>query len=489
MTYHRTFDASSSDSLAKLARWIRPGTTVLELGSAIGYFTEFLAARVRAVDVVEIDAEAAKQAARHARRVIVADLEADAWVEALGDAAYDTIVCADVLEHVRDGAKLLGRLRDRLSPGGELLLSVPNVAHDAIIASLIDERFDYAGEGLLDPTHVRLYTWRSLALLLRDAGFGILEWDATALAAFQTELRVRTEALPASVRQALEARPRGRVYQWLVRAARDAHDRVPEPPVIHAQERVPVRLLYADRAEALALERAVNAWLPPGDPVHLEWPIPTPSAALRVLLADRIGVVRITDCRLMQGNDVLWTLGDQASVRLSRSLVCGDAQTFVLAEPAAWFEPVLSAEIASRADRLVATLAWPAGIAEAGEFGAFTALAGAHVESDAAKMRMRDVALFNERRHADEVAAHRETREWLDGVKSELARAESALAQRNADVDHLEDAVDALKGENARLDAAISAQERLIAYRQSARWWLRLPLLRVRLLWHRWRSA
>ena len=32
-----------------------------------------------------------------------------------------------------------------------------------------------------------------------------------------------------------------------------------------------------------------------------------------------------------------------------------------------------------------------------------------------------------------------------------------------------------------RLERAIAAQERIIAYRQSARWWLKLPWLRVRL--------
>ena len=66
---------------------------------------------------------------------------------------YDFIVCADVLEHLRDGARLLARLRPLLAPGGELLLSVPNVAHAAIIAGLFDDRFEYGGEGLLDPTH------------------------------------------------------------------------------------------------------------------------------------------------------------------------------------------------------------------------------------------------------------------------------------------------------------------------------------------------
>jgi hypothetical protein len=41
--------------------------------------------------------------------------------------------------------------------------------------------------------------------------------------------------------------------------------------------------------------------------------------------------------------------------------------------------------------------------------------------------------------------------------------------------------IDALRAEGERLERALAAQERIIAYRQSARWWLALPWLRVKL--------
>ncbi len=95
---------------------------------------------------------------------------------------------------------------------------MPNVAHAAIIAGLFDDRFEYGGEGLLDPTHLRLYTWRSLGELLRDAGFRILDWDATELTPYATEFRTRVEALVPALREALGAGTRHHAYQWLVRA-------------------------------------------------------------------------------------------------------------------------------------------------------------------------------------------------------------------------------------------------------------------------------
>jgi O-antigen biosynthesis protein len=488
MSYSRTFDMSGSDSLAKLARWVRSGTTVLELGSASGYFTEFLASRAQAVDIVEIDADAAAQASRYARRTVVADLDDDRWADQLDGVRYDTIVCADVLEHLRDGARLLARLRDLLAPGGELLLSVPNVAHDAIIANLVDDRFEYGGEGLLDPTHVRLYTWRSLASALREAGFGIREWDATTLPAFETEFRVRIESLLPAFRNALGKRPRGRVYQWLVRASPDAPDEQPEPPAIDTGEHVPVRLLYANEPDALSLDRAVIARLPiGGGPVELEWQIPAPASALRLLLADRAGLIRIGACRLQHGNELLWSLDDgDASARRAPSVVRVDAHTFAVTAPDGWLEPAVAPEIMQRADRLRATLAWPSDLAEPGEFMVFAALAKAHAEQVEATARMRDelvgVAMDHDRKHADEIAAHAQTRASLNHVQA-------ALARRNADVAQLEETAAAYRAENARLDAAVTTQERIIGYRQSLRWWLRLPFVRVKLWWHRLTQA
>ena len=86
MSYRRVFDAGGADSLAKLARWVRPGSSVLELGAATGYFTEHLHAQGCTVDIVEVDAAAAAEAGRFARRMVVADLDADAWIREIGGA-------------------------------------------------------------------------------------------------------------------------------------------------------------------------------------------------------------------------------------------------------------------------------------------------------------------------------------------------------------------------------------------------------------------
>jgi SAM-dependent methyltransferase len=106
---------------------------------------------------VELDPVAASIAATRIDRVIEVDLDS---VERLPDDAplFDLIVCGDVLEHLRDPGRLLRVLGANLSPRGELIACVPNVAHWSVIADLLRGRFDYADQGLLDRTHVHLFT-------------------------------------------------------------------------------------------------------------------------------------------------------------------------------------------------------------------------------------------------------------------------------------------------------------------------------------------
>jgi SAM-dependent methyltransferase len=109
----------------------------------------------------------------------------------------------------------------------------------------------------------------------------------------------------------------------------------------------------------------------------------------------------------------------------------------------------------------------------------------------------RDAALARQGehvRHLEEIAAYRERivverdaqladsnalRESLseerDGLAHALGSARQAMAAQSAECE--------------RLERAISAQERIIAYRQSARWWFSLPWLRVRLWWQRLRGG
>ena len=483
MIYERTIDLDAGDSLAKLARWIRPGTTVLELGAATGYFTAHLHTAGCIVDVIELDPVAAARAAPHARRTIVADLDTEAWVAPLGDARYEVIVCADVLEHLREPGRLLTHLRERLVEGGELLVSVPNVAHGAIVARLIDDHFEYGGEGLLDPTHLHLYTWRSLQRLLNDAGFTVLTWDSTTIESFDTEFRIRVESLRPPLREVLTARPHAHVYQWLARAGIGGVD-AGDPPPTRAVESIPVRLLSAHAPRALSLDHAPTVRVPIGaGTIECSWPIAPGSGVVRLLLADRTGLMRIDRCQVQSGPVALWELGDAAgTLRCSEGVVPLGDGLYAVARPDGWVEPDVAPELLVRADRMTATLAWPGSVAEAGDYPVLAALVTALGRSRAD----REVAMERRIRELEqallaEQQLHADTRQVHCEARRRLAEAEDALALRHAHILELGDSIAAYRAEAGRLEEALAVRERTISYRQSFRWWLALPLFRVRL--------
>ena len=60
-------------------------------------------------------------------------------------------------------------------PTGQLLISVPNAGYCGLVAELMQGEFLYREEGLLDKTHLRFFTRRSLQRFLRRAWLGALK--------------------------------------------------------------------------------------------------------------------------------------------------------------------------------------------------------------------------------------------------------------------------------------------------------------------------
>jgi len=107
-----------------------------------------------------------------------------------------------------------------------------------------------------------------------------------------------------------------------------------------------------------------------------------------------------------------------------------------------------------------------------------------------ALLKERDGALDRQThhvRHLEALVAERDAR--LAGHDRELAARERTWREaRDAAEATLRQERVVSADERARLERAIAALERLVAYRQSVRWWLKLPLVRVRLLWKRLRG-
>jgi glycosyltransferase involved in cell wall biosynthesis len=87
---------------------------------------------------------------------------------------YDHLLLLDVIEHLKQPELFLERLRSQFDHQPKtLILTTPNVAFVVQRVALILGQFNYGKAGILDRTHTRLFTFRSLRYLLRDAGFRI----------------------------------------------------------------------------------------------------------------------------------------------------------------------------------------------------------------------------------------------------------------------------------------------------------------------------
>jgi len=89
---------------------------------------------------------------------------------------YDHLLLLDVIEHLKDPEQFMAELRQQFDyMPRKLVLTTPNVSFIVQRLMLLAGQFNYGKAGILDRTHTRLFTFRSLRHLLRDNGFRIKE--------------------------------------------------------------------------------------------------------------------------------------------------------------------------------------------------------------------------------------------------------------------------------------------------------------------------
>jgi SAM-dependent methyltransferase len=147
-------------------------TDLLELGCAAGLLGQTVKARQPCRYVgVELDPFAAGIAANTLDQVTVLDLDDTALP--FEPESFDCVVCADVLEHIKDPWGALDQLFGLLRPGGRIVVSIPNVRNLGVMAELAAGDWAYVDAGILDRTHLRFFTRRSFERALLGAGFEI----------------------------------------------------------------------------------------------------------------------------------------------------------------------------------------------------------------------------------------------------------------------------------------------------------------------------
>lgn len=120
------------------------------------------------VDGVSLNPREVEIASGWYRHVLLADLDSVVLSDLFRGQRYDVIVCADVLEHLKDPQRLLSQCENLLEFNGQLITSVPNVGYCGLVADLIEGDFRYRSEGLLDSSHLRFLYPQFALSIFRD---------------------------------------------------------------------------------------------------------------------------------------------------------------------------------------------------------------------------------------------------------------------------------------------------------------------------------
>lgn len=141
---------------------------VLEVGCATGRFSQLLPLASE-IWGVEPDKKAAELARNRMHTVLCGTYEQVA--QDLPENHFDLLICNDVMEHMSDPEAFLHVVRAKLKPDAVLVGSLPNVLHITALAKLLALRdWRYSESGILDRTHLRFFTPKSMRRMLEECG-------------------------------------------------------------------------------------------------------------------------------------------------------------------------------------------------------------------------------------------------------------------------------------------------------------------------------
>ncbi len=191
---------------------------ILEIGTSTGYLSKILMERGNRVTGIEIDPEAGSIAGNYCDQMIIGDIETLSLDEYLDPVSFDVIICGDVLEHLKNPAIILKKIRKFLKPDGYIVVSLPNFCHGDVLLNLMNGDFHYTSRGLLDETHLHFFGLKNIYSFFSDCGCQIRDLHTTNLDIGNTELKVDDKKIPGDLLTFIRSLPDSSIYQFVFAA-------------------------------------------------------------------------------------------------------------------------------------------------------------------------------------------------------------------------------------------------------------------------------
>lgn len=154
----------------------RPIRCALDIGCAAGGTGAYIKERHKNARVIgiEVNRSAAKIAEQRLDQVLVGKFEdIDFAAAGIRRGSIDTVIVADVLEHLYDPWSVLTRLQPWLSMDAQIIASIPNVRNLKLMEDMASGYWRYEDAGLLDITHIRFFTLREIRRFFHETGYHV----------------------------------------------------------------------------------------------------------------------------------------------------------------------------------------------------------------------------------------------------------------------------------------------------------------------------
>ena len=150
---------------------------ILDIGCGTGILGAFLKREQNCfVAGVEINQSAFQSALSNLDQVVKGNFETiDLPFE---NNFFDVVVMGDVLEHLVNPINSLNKIHPLLKENGEILITVPNIKHWKVVSKLIfNDSWQYEDWGILDYTHMRFFTKKSIKNIIVNQNYSISKID------------------------------------------------------------------------------------------------------------------------------------------------------------------------------------------------------------------------------------------------------------------------------------------------------------------------
>ncbi len=148
---------------------------ILDVGCSEGTFCNMISRPDRELWGVEINPDAAKAASKVCHKVLVGDF--NSIFDQLPENYFDCVIFNDVLEHIYSPWDTIQQVKLLLSSDGVLVSSIPNFRYisNLITEVVVEGEFRYKPEGgILDDTHIRFFTSKSICRMFGEQGYEVL---------------------------------------------------------------------------------------------------------------------------------------------------------------------------------------------------------------------------------------------------------------------------------------------------------------------------